>query len=204
MLPLFEIPQLRRNRDDNQNSEKIRLDMKPDKTLSSKIVFEGRAVKLRVDTIQMPDGRQTTREIVEHGACIAVIAIDRDDKVLLVSQYRGAVGKELLEIPAGGVDPGEDVETAAKREMQEETGYLPQKLVKLGGYYLAPGYSTEYLHLYLAEDLITSRLVAEDTEGITVVRVPVSQIRKLLNSGKICDGKSIAGLYTFLEYRKKH
>ena len=99
--------------------------MKPDKTLSSKIVFEGRAVKLRVDTIQMPDGRQTTREIVEHGACIAVIAIDRDDKVLLVSQYRGAVGKELLEIPAGGVDPGEDVETAAKREMQEETGYLP-------------------------------------------------------------------------------
>jgi ADP-ribose pyrophosphatase len=141
---------------------------------------------------------------VEHGACIAVIAIDRDDKVLLVSQYRGAVGKELLEIPAGGVDPGEDVEAAVKREMQEETGYLPQKLVNLGGYYLAPGYSTEYLHLYLAEDLITSRLVAEDTEGITVVRVPVSQIRKLLNSGKICDGKSIAGLYTFLEYRKKH
>jgi ADP-ribose pyrophosphatase len=178
--------------------------VKPDKTLSSKIVFEGRAVKLRVDTIQMPDGRQTTREIVEHGACIAVVAVDMDNNILLVSQYRDAVGKELLEIPAGGVDPGEGVENAVKREMQEETGYLPQKLVKLGGYYLAPGYSTEYLYLYLAEDLVPGRLTAEDTEGITLVKVPVSQIRKLLTSGKITDGKSIAGLYMFLEYRKKH
>jgi ADP-ribose pyrophosphatase len=178
--------------------------MKPQKTLSSKIVFDGRAVKLRVDTIQKPDGRQTTREIVEHGACIAVVGVDEQNNVLLVSQYREAVGKELLEIPAGGVDPGEDVETAVKREMQEETGYLPQKLENLGGYYLAPGYSTEYLHLYLAGDLIPSRLVAEDTEGIKIIRVPVSQIRKLLTSGKICDGKSIAGLYMFLEYRKKH
>ncbi len=177
--------------------------MKPEKTLSSKIVFEGRAVKLRVDTIQMPDGRQTTREIVEHGACIAVVAVDNDNNVLLVSQYRDAVGKELLEIPAGGVDLGEDIETAVKREMQEETGYLPRKLVNLGGYYLAPGYSTEYLHLYLAADLVPGRLVAEDTEGITVIKVPVSQIRKLLTSGKISDGKSIAGLYMFLEYRKK-
>jgi ADP-ribose pyrophosphatase len=178
--------------------------MKPDKTLSSKIVFEGRAVKLRVDTIQMPDGRQTTREIVEHGACIAVVAVDAQNNVLLVSQYRDAVGQELLEIPAGGVDPGEDVETAVKREMQEETGYLPRKLVNLGGYYLAPGYSTEYLHLYLAEDLIPGRLVAEDTESISVVKVPVSEIPTLLSSGKISDGKSIAGLYMFLEYRKKH
>jgi ADP-ribose pyrophosphatase len=177
--------------------------MKPEKTLSSKIVFDGRAVKLRVDTIQMPDGRQTTREIVEHGACIAVVAVDAQDNVLLVSQYREAVKKELLEIPAGGVDPGEDVETAVKREMQEETGYLPQKLENLGGYYLAPGYSTEYLHLYAASYLVPNRLVAEDTEGINLVRVPVSQIRKLLRSGKICDGKSIAGLYMFLEYRKK-
>ena len=177
--------------------------MKPQKTLSSKIVFEGRAVKLRVDTIQMPDGRQTTREIVEHGACIAVVAVDEQNNVLLVSQYREAVEKELLEIPAGGIDPGEDVETAVKREMQEETGYLPQKLENLGGYYLAPGYSTEYLHLYLAGDLLPSRLMAEDTEGIKIVRVPVSQIRKLLTSGKICDGKSIAGLYVFLEYQKK-
>ena len=177
--------------------------MKPEKTLSSKIIFGGHAVKLRVDTIQMPDGRQTTREIIGHGACIAVVAVDENNNVLLVSQYREAVEKELLEIVAGGIEPGEDVETAVKREMQEETGYLPQKLASLGGYYLAPGYSTEFLYLYLASDLIPSRLVAEDTEGINIVRIPVSKIRKLLASGKICDGKSIAGLYMYLEYNKK-
>ena len=177
--------------------------MKKAKTISSEVVFDGRAVKLRIDTIQTPDGRQTTREIIEHSACIAVVAIDEKNNVLLVSQYREAVEKELLEIPAGGIDQGEDVETAVKREMQEETGYLPQKLESLGGYYLAPGYSTEYLHLYLASDLAPSRLVAEDTEGIKLVRVPISQIRMLLTSGKITDGKSIAGLYMFLEYRKK-
>ena len=178
--------------------------MKPEKILSSNIIFDGRAVKLRVDTVRMADGRQTTREIIEHGACVAVVAVDEQNNILLVSQFREAVEKELLEIPAGGIDPGEDVETTVKREMQEETGYLPQQLLSLGGYYLAPGYSTEYLHLYLATDLLPSRLVAEDTEGINIVRVPVSQIRKMLASGKICDGKSIAGLYMYLEYRKKH
>ena len=178
--------------------------MKQEKTLSSKMIFNGRAVNLRVDTIQMPDGRQTTREIIEHGNCIAVIAVDEDNNVLLVSQYRESVEKELLEIVAGGIEPGEDAATAVKREMQEEIGYLPQKMESLGGYYLAPGYSTEFLYLYLATDLLPSRLVAEDTEGINIVRVPVSQIRRLLASGKICDGKSIAGLYMFLECNKNN
>ena len=178
--------------------------MKPEKTIFSKFIFEGRAVKLRVDTVQMPDGRQTTREIVEHADCIATVVVDEKDNILLVSQYREAVEKELLEIVAGGIDPGEEVEAAVKREIQEETGYLPQQLISLGGYYLAPGYSTEYLHLYLATDLLPSRLVAEDTEAINIVKVPVSQIRKMLASGKICDSKSIAGLYMYLEYKKKN
>jgi ADP-ribose pyrophosphatase len=177
--------------------------MKPGKTLSSRIVFDGRAVRLRVDTVQMPNGRKTTREIVEHADCIAVVVVDDKNNILLVRQYREAVEKELLEIVAGGIEPGENVETAVKREMQEETGYLPQKLVRLGGFYSVPGYATEYLHLYLATDLLPSRLVAEDTEGINVVSVPVSQIRKMLVSGKIFDSKSIARLYLYLEYRKK-
>ena len=126
-----------------------------------------------------------------------------DDNVLLVSQYRDAVGKELLEIPAGGVDPGEDVETAVKREMQEETGYLPQKLVNLGGFYLAPGYSTEYLHLYLATDLVPSRLVAEDTEGITVVKVPVSQIPQCCTPAKSATVKVSPGCICFSNTGRK-
>jgi ADP-ribose pyrophosphatase len=172
----------------------------PEKT-ASELIYDGH-LKIRIDKFQMPDGSETTREIVVHTDCIAVIPVDADDNVLLVSQYREAVGKELLEIVAGGIDSGEDVESAVKREMQEETGYLPQKLVKLGGYYLAPGYSTEFMHLYFATDLKPSRLTAEDTESIKVERTPVSKIHKLLTSGKITDGKSIAGLYMYLEFKK--
>jgi ADP-ribose diphosphatase len=178
--------------------------LKREETLSSKVIYSGRAVNLKVDTIQMPDGRKTTREIVEHADCIAVVAVDNKDNILLVKQYRSPVEKELLEIPAGGIDAGEKPRDAVRREMQEETGFLPRKLVKLGGFYSAPGYCTEYLYLYLATDFVPSQLVAEDTEGITLRRIPVKEIPALLDSGKIKDAKSIAGLYMFLEYRKKH
>jgi ADP-ribose pyrophosphatase len=173
-----------------------------EKTLSSQLIFDGRAVKLRVDTVQMADGRQTTREIVEHSDCIAVVATDADNNALLVKQFRKPVEKELLEIPAGGINPGEDPEAAVKRELREETGYLPQKLERLGGFYSAPGYCSEYLYLYLATDLTPSQLFAEDTEEISLVRVPMVQILSLIASGSICDAKSIAGLLTYLEYQK--
>ncbi len=161
-------------------------------------------MKLRVDTVQMPGGRETTREIVEHGDCVAIIAIDTDDNVLLVSQFRKPVEKELLEIPAGGIEPSEDPVDCVCRELREETGYLPGKVERLGGFYSTPGYCTEYLHLYLATDLTPSPLQAEDTENIRLVRVPLSQISRLITSDSICDAKSIAGLFTFLEYQKGH
>jgi len=175
-----------------------------EKTLSSQLIYDGRAVRLRVDTVQMPSGRQTTREIVEHSDCVAIVAIDNNDNVLLVNQFRKPVEKELLEIPAGGIEADEDPATTVRRELCEETGYLPKKVERLGGFYSTPGYCTEYLHLYLATDLTPSQLYAEDTENIRLTRVPVSQIRSLIASGSICDAKSIAGLSTFLEYRKEH
>ena len=173
-----------------------------EKTISSQIVFSGRAVKLRIDTVETASGRQTTREIVEHADCVAIIVLDVDDNVLLVDQYRKPVEKQLLEIPAGGIDPGESPEDAVRRELREETGFSPGKVERLGGFYSSPGYCSEYLHLYLATDLTHSPLEAEDTAGISLVRVPVSQITGLITSGKICDAKSIAGLLTFLEHRK--
>ena len=179
------------------------LDLVEKKTLSSRLIYEGRAVKLRVDTVKMPDGRETTREIVEHSDCVAVVVIDADDNVLLVEQFREPVEKALLEIPAGGIDPGEDPVTTVCRELREETGYLPRKVERLGGFYSAPGYSSEYLYLYLATDLTSSPLHAEDTENIKLVRVPIAQITSLIASGSICDAKSIAGLLTFLDYRKQ-
>jgi ADP-ribose pyrophosphatase len=172
-----------------------------EKTISSQLIYEGRAVTLRVDTIRTKSGRKTTREIVEHADCVAIIPVDADKHVLLVRQYREAIGKQLLEIPAGGIEAGEAAEDAVRRELREETGYLPGKIERLGGFYSTPGYCTEYLYLYLAKDLTPSPLFAEDTESIEVVRVPAGQLLSLITSGTICDAKSIAGLLIFLERR---
>jgi len=174
-----------------------------EKTLSSKTVFQGRALKMRVDTVLTEDGRTSTREVVERSDCIAVVAADRNGNILLERQYRQAVGKELLEIPAGGIDEGEDPETAVVREMREETGFRPQRVRKVTGFYSSPGYSTEYLYLYLATDLVRDPLSAEDTAGIEVMWVAPPQIQEMIASGKIEDSKSIAGLLFYLEYVKK-
>lgn len=178
--------------------------MAPEETLSRRDIFQGRVVGLHVDVVRTSDGRETEREIVEHAACVVVVALDESGKLLLVSQFRKPVEKELLEIPAGGIDAGESPEEAVRREMQEETGYLPRQLVNLGGFYSAPGYATEYLHLYLATDLVPGRLFAEDTEEISLVQVAPEEIPALMASGAICDAKTMAGIYAFTEYRKSH
>ncbi|HJX69470.1 MAG TPA: NUDIX hydrolase [Dehalococcoidia bacterium] len=172
-----------------------------ERTLSTEQIYQGRAVRLRVDRVEKPSGRETTREIVEHSDCVAIVAMDEEGKVLLVRQFRQAVGKELLEIPAGGIYPNEDTVQAVCRELQEETGYFPQRLEGLGGFYSAPGYCTEYLHLYLATKLTFRPLEAEDTESIEVVRVAPADIPELIASGKICDAKSVAGLLRVPLYR---
>jgi len=176
--------------------------VREEKTLSSELIFKGRAVKLRVDTVEMPDGRKTTREIVEHSDCVAVVPVDAEGNVVLVSQFRKPIEKELLEIPAGGIEPGEDPVDTVRRELREEIGYLPRKVDSLGGFYSTPGYCTEYLYLYMATDLVPSQLFAEDTEGIRLVRVPIGHIPGLIISGQVCDAKSIAGLLTFMEHNR--
>ncbi len=176
--------------------------MTEEKVLSSELIYEGRAFTVRVDTVRTVDGRETTRDIVEHSECVAIVAVDPDNKILLVKQYRLPAGKQLLEIPAGGIDGGEEPDDAVRREMQEETGYFPQKVENLGGFYSSPGYCTEYLHLYLATELVPGRLVAEDTDSITLVRTNPEEITELIQSGEICDAKSIAGLLTWLNTRR--
>jgi len=175
--------------------------LKPEKTLATQQIYQGRAVNIRVDTVEKADGRKTTREVVEHSDCIAVVAIDEQDNVLLVRQFRHAVDRFLLEIPAGGIDPGEEPIDSVRRELQEEIGYFPQKIDKLGGFYATPGYGTEYLYCFVATDLVPGRLVAEDTDDIELVRVSPDEIPQLIASGEICDAKSIAALLMFLFIR---
>jgi len=169
-----------------------------EKTLSRRTVFRGQIVNLHVDTVEKADGSRVTREIVEHADCVAIIAVDTNGDILLVRQFRRPADRELLEIPAGGIEPGETMEDAVRREMQEETGFYPGEVTRLGGFYSAPGYATEYLGLYLAQGLTPRRLVAEDTDEIAVVRVKPAEVPGLIESGKIEDAKSIAGLLLYL------
>ena len=169
--------------------------------LSSKEIFRGHVVDLRIDTIEKKSGVVTTREIVEHKDCIAVVVVDEVDNILMVKQFRTPINKSLLEIPAGGVKDGEDPEDCVRRELQEEIGYLPAKLQRLGGFYAAPGYCSEYLHIFLATDLTISRLTAEDTDEIEVMRFTVPEILTMIDSGEICDAKSIAGLLKYISSR---
>ena len=172
--------------------------LKPEKKLASQQIYQGHAVNIRVDTVEKANGRKTTRDVVEHSNCVAVVALDEQGHVILVRQFRHAVDRFLLEIPAGGIDPGEEPIDSVRRELQEEIGYFPRKIDKLGGFYSIPGYGTEYLHCFLATDLVPSRLMAEDTDDIELVRISLEEIPRLIASGEICDGKTIAALLMFL------
>ena len=173
-----------------------------EETLSSRIIYEGAILKLRLDDVMLPDGKQTRREVVEHSDAVAIVAVDSEENILLVKQFRKPVEEELLEVPAGCVDPGEEPAATVSREMREETGYRPNKIKKLGGFYSSPGFCTEYMHVYLATDLVEDSLHAEDTDDIEVIRVPLDNIEGLIDSGALRDAKSIAGLLLYLKSLK--
>ena len=171
-------------------------------TVESKTIYEGRIVNLRVDTVRLPNGRLTTREIAEHSSTICVVPVDDENNVLLVRQYRKPTESQLLEIPAGGIEPGEDVQEAVLRELQEEVGYTADTLRHLCSFWIAPGWCTEYMYAYLATDLRQADLDADDDENISVERVPLPDTIGLIEKGEIQDGKSIAALLMALRQRE--
>ncbi len=166
-------------------------------------MYSGPGFSLRVDRVRKRSGLITTRDVVEHSDCVAMVPIDEEGQVLLVRQFRYPVGCELLEIPAGCIEPGEDVIDCVQRELQEEIGYIAGKVEKLCGFYSVPGYGTEYLYVYVTKDLKPNRLIAEDTDEIDIVRVPLGEIPELIFSGKLCDAKSIAALLAYIAREKR-
>ena len=174
-----------------------------EKILSSEPIYEGKLVKLYRDTVELPDGKQADREIVKHPGAVAMVPLLPGGDVLLVRQYRTAARRILLEIPAGTLEPGEDPLIAAERELQEETGYKPGKLVRLGAQYTAPGYTSELIHLFLATELEAARLDADDDEFIEVVRLPFDEALRQVIAGEIPDGKTQVALLLVADYLKR-
>ena len=163
-------------------------------TLDSELIYDGRVVHLYMETVRLPNGHESKREVIKHIGAVAIVAFDPDGNVLLVRQYRQATRRILLEIPAGTLNPGEAPLDCAIRELQEETGYKPGKIEALGGIFTAPGYTSEFIHLFLATDLTESRLELDADEFIEVLHMSMAEALTLITDGKIADGKSISGL----------
>ncbi len=165
-----------------------------EKILSSENVFNGKVLNIRVDQVQLPDGMRSMREVIVHPGAVAVIPITDDGKVIFVRQWRNAAGEALLEIPAGGKAIDENPVECAERELMEEIGYRPGKLTALQPIYLAPGYSSEYLHLFIATQLTPEKLAHDEDERLEVVTLSWDEIDIMMDKGEFKDAKTIAGL----------
>ena len=166
----------------------------PFELIKSEVLLQGRAFKVRRDTLKTPDDRETKWEIVEHGGSVVILPVDGEGNLLFVRQYRTAVGKELLELPAGTRDGNEPFEECAAREIREETGMEAGKLQKLGEFYLVPGYSTELMAAFLATDLKENPLDADEDEFLDLQKIPIKQAIEMAERGEIQDAKSLAAL----------
>lgn len=160
-------------------------------------IYAGRIVTLRLKYLPQPDGTHRLREIVEHAPGAAVVAVDNDGQVLLVRQPRPAVGADLLELPAGLVDPGETPLECARRELAEETGYTARRLEPLATFYSSPGFSTELLYVFVATELEPADAAHDEEEDIELVRMPLAQAIELILHGEISDAKTLAGLLAY-------
>ena len=157
--------------------------------------FQGRVFDVRSDQVQLPDGQITHLDVVVHGGAVVAVPVDMEGNLWFVRQYRHAAGVTLLELPAGSLEEGEDLFACVQRELQEEIGMSARHLEKIGAFYLAPGYSTELLHIFLARDLSPAPLPGDADEFLQVEKYPLTEAYAMAANGTIQDAKSLASLF---------
>jgi len=165
------------------------------------VAFKGRHVQVRLDTIVDSEGNSSTLEIVVHPGAVCVVPLLANGDVVLVRQYRHATGTRLLEICAGGLNPDENPLDAARRELEEETGYLAGKLVERARFWTTPGFTTEFMYLYEATDLVKTQTNPDEDEIIDVETTTQDEALRMIDDGRIQDAKSILGLLRVLRHR---
>jgi len=162
--------------------------------IGSETIFRGKIVTLRVDRVQMSDGSESKREIVEHKGAVCIVPVRDDGMVLMTRQFRLAAGKPLLEVPAGTLEEGEAPEMCATRELEEETGYKAGSLRALFMAYVSPGYDTKQIRGYLATGLTPGKTHTDADENVEVVPIPLADVERMVLSGEIEDSKTISAL----------
>ncbi|MGC9489968.1 MAG: NUDIX hydrolase [Thermovirgaceae bacterium] len=175
--------------------------MDVERKITSNILYRGRIVNLKVDNVILPTGQKTTREVVEHGPAVAVLAVDASGRILLVRQNRYPVGEVLLEVPAGLVEPGESARETAVRELREETGYKPGYMEEVMRFYTSPGFSTELIILFFATDCEHAPLEQDFDENIELEPVDSRSVADYLENGQIRDAKTLAALCWYLYHK---
>jgi ADP-ribose pyrophosphatase len=171
--------------------------------LTQESVFRGDVVKVRVDTVALPNGEICNREIVEHPGSVAIVALTREDQLLLVRQFRYAIGRITLELPAGTRSFGESPEETARRELREEVGCEAGELTELGEFFVAPGYGTEVIRLFLATGLSEAGAIDLDAdEFLEPAKVTIDEAMAMVRDGSIVDAKSIIGLFKLADARR--
>lgn len=163
-----------------------------EKTTQSKSIFEGRVISLKVDEVKLPNGKTGTREIINHPGAVAIIALTPERKIVLVEQYRKALERSIIEIPAGKLEKGEEPITTAIRELEEETGYKAEKFTFLQAFATSPGFADEIIHLFLAENLsnVENKADLDEDEFVELLEVTVEEAEQLVAEGKIFDAKT--------------
>jgi ADP-ribose pyrophosphatase len=162
--------------------------------IDSKTIYQGRVFEVRQDQIQLPDGTQAQMDILDHAGAVVILPVDKNGRIWFIRQYRHAIAQQLLELPAGGLEPDETPQACAERELREEIGMGARKMQALGGFYLAPGYSSEYLHVFLATDLFPAPLIGDPDEFIEVDQMPVGDFLNLALNGTLVDSKTLSTL----------
>lgn len=167
--------------------------------ISGNLIYRGRIINLRVDSVKLRNGIRAMREVVEHAPAVGVIAEAENGDLFLVRQYRYPAGEFLLEIPAGIIEEGEKPSETAKRELQEEIGFEPMELKEVMRFYTSPGFSNELLVVFHARGLAPSARECDPDEFLDVVRINRTELRDALESGKIKDSKTITSVLWYLQ-----
>jgi ADP-ribose pyrophosphatase len=170
------------------------------KTIESRYIYTGKVFKLRQDQVRLPEGQIAELDIIEHHGAVVIVPVDEVGQIWFIRQYRHPTGGVLLEMPAGTLEPQEDIEACALREVREEIGMSAGSLRKIGEFFIAPGYSTEYLHIFLAKDLKPDPLPGDVDELITVEKIPSDRAYQMAARGEILDAKTLAALLLLKNY----